>query len=203
MRSRLEFIMNNKRTTTVLGATIASIGLVFGLIFAMPGVTEEVSATSALMGHVTTVITQPDGSTNYMQSDNQIQLNCLADAAFSLLSGFTGTQSGPYVTLAVYTNTVPAVGAAVGGGTLTPTLTLTSAGQISTQASGASTLTVRLDFGTLTAVTADNFQSAKSVGLVNAAGTQACSIVLLTCPIGGCPVATGTTFVIDYDLSFT
>jgi len=193
--------MNTKRTTTVLGATIVGIGLVFGLIFTMPGlITEEVDSTAALMGSAIITITNPDGTTKYMQTDNQIQTACLSSAAHSLLGTNIGAQLGPYTSLSIYQGVLPALGAQPTG-----ILNAQKSGvAYTTFASSSTSLTINIDFGTVTLASNDNPVALNSVGLTNGIGS-ACSVLdLATCPTGpGCGAGTGSTIVIDYRMTFT
>jgi len=197
--------MNNKRTKYVLGATTLGIGLMVSLIWALPiSVNEDLGATSALVGHATIVLADPDGTvTNYMQTDNTITDECLTTAANDLFGNFIGADNGPYNTLNVFT------GPAVGPTTAIPTGIIVSekvmtTGAISQTLAGG-TLVVDIDFGTITVLQTDNGKFIETVALANAAGTNACSILDLTsCGASpGCGIVTGSTIVIDYKMTFT
>ena len=196
--------MINKRTTYVLGATTVGIGLMFSLIWALPiSVNEDLGATSALVGHATIVLTDADGKTHYMQTDNTITNECLVTAADDLFGNFIGDDNGPYNTLNVFT------GPAVGPTTEVPTGIIDSEKVMKTTfvtlTPTSGQLIVDIDFGTITVLVADNGKFIESVALANAAGTSACSILdLNSCGNSpGCGIVTGSTIVIDYRMTFT
>jgi len=202
-----QFTMINKRTTYVLGATTLDIGLMFSLIWALPiSVNEDLGATSALVGHATIVLADPDGTTtHYIQTDNTITDTCLSTAAIDLFGGFVaGTDNGPYNTLNVFTG--PAVGPtlSIPTGLIASEKVMTTAGVAETGPAGG-TLVIDIDFGTITVLSTDNGKFIESVALANAAGDFACSIIdLNTCGNSpGCGIVTGSTIVIDYKMTFT
>jgi len=67
--------MSDKRTTYVLGTTIVGLTLVLATIVAFPavmGTTSTETTALGLMGHVTIMAVNPDGSAYYAQGDNTI-----------------------------------------------------------------------------------------------------------------------------------
>jgi len=201
--------MGKKRTTYVLGATLVSIGFVFGMVWSMPGAFSDVTVDdkALLMGHATVILTDPDGSVKYIQTDNSIHNTCLNSILGSLTGNAFGTAGGPYTTINFYTGTVPLTGTNAPAGILS----LSQTGAVyttSTFTSDPAALGFLATFPTATFTIADTGEFVQTVALTDGAGTpEACSSLLLDgspdCTVGGCGVVTGTTIDVLYTINLT
>jgi len=200
------YSMGNTRTTYILGATIVSIGLVFGMVWSIPGAFSDVTIddTALLMGHASIIFTDPDGSVTYIQTDNVVHDACLN----SILGGISGDAFGTassFTTINFYTGTEPLSGDAEPAGKLS----LFQTGAVYTtsiQTGNPATLGFLATFPTATFTAADTGEFVQTVALTDGAG-NACSSLFLdgtpNCTVGGCGVITGTTIDVLYTINLT
>lgn len=199
--------MGNKRTTYVLGATIVSIGLLFGMVWSIPGAFSDVTVDdkALLMGHASIILTDPDGKTIYIQTDNVVHDACLISILGSLTGNAFGTAGGPFTTINFYTGTEPSSADAEPAGKLSLSRT-GAAYATSIETSDAATLGFTATFPTATFTFADTGEFVQTVALTDGAG-NACSSLFLDgtpdCSTGGCGVVTGTTIDVQYTINLT
>jgi len=99
--------MSDKRTTYVLGTTIVGLTLVLATIVAFPavmGVTSTETAVLGLMGSVTVVAVNPDGSSYYAQGDNTVLDGGLNVAGTPLFDGTVTTGTFSHVIVSTDAN---------------------------------------------------------------------------------------------------
>jgi len=99
--------MSDKRTTYVLGTTIVGLTLVLATIVAFPavmGVTTTETAVLGLMGSVTVVAVNPDGSSYYAQGDNTVLDGGLNVAGTPLFDGAVTTGTFSHVIVSTDAN---------------------------------------------------------------------------------------------------
>lgn len=199
--------MGKKRTTYVLGATLVSIGFVFGMVWSMPGAFSDVTVDdkALLMGHATIKLTDPDGTVTYIQTDNIVHDACLSGILNDISGGATGTAGGPYTTINFYTGTLP--GSASTESANKMALSVTGAAYTSTNVgSDPAKLGFTATFPTGTFTVPDTGRFVQVVALTDGAG-EACSSLFLdgtpNCSVGGCGVITGTTIDVIYTINLT
>jgi len=199
--------MGKKGTTYVLGATLVSIGFVFGMVWSMPGAFSDVTIEdrTLLMGHASITLTDPDGSVKYIQTDNRVHDACLSGILNDLSGANTGVAGGPYTTINFYTGTVPS--SALGESPNKMSLSITNAAYTLTNTgSNPATLSYIATFPTGTFTVPDTGRFVQTVALTDGGG-NACSSLLLAgtpdCTTGGCGVITGTTIDVVYTIALT
>jgi len=96
--------MSDKRTNYVLGTIIAGLAIVLAMGTAFPsmGVASTESTSLGLMGHVTVLAVEPDGSATYAQGDNVIMDIGLNAAGIHLFS----TSADPFDEITLSSDTV-------------------------------------------------------------------------------------------------
>jgi len=94
--------MGNMRTKYLIGTTITSLALMTAaLVWALPLVDDKTSINelSGIYGHVTIMALHPDGSADYIQGDNLIQVEGMTEAALRLWTDSAGTAGFNCITL--------------------------------------------------------------------------------------------------------
>jgi len=199
--------MGNKRTTYVLGATLVSIGFVFGMVWSIPGAFSDVTVedTSLLVGHATIMFTDPDGSVKYIQTDNAVHDDCLSGIINDLTGGKIGAAGGPYTTINFYTGSVPTSSDSEPAGILTVSQN-SAVYALTNAATDTAALGFTATFITATVTIADTGQFVETVALTDGGG-NACSSLTLDgtpdCTGAGCGIITGTTIDVAYTINLT
>jgi len=132
--------MSDKRTNYVLGTIIAGLAIVLAMGTALPsmGVASIESTSLGLMGHVTVMAVEPDGSATYAQGDNVVMDIGLNAAGATLFSG----TADPFDEIAVSEASVGARGDAL------PTLLTATNAVITETYSQTDTVATNADCGT-------------------------------------------------------
>jgi len=94
--------MGNMREKYLIGTTITSLALMTAaLVWALPLVDDKTSINelSGIYGHVTIMALHPDGSADYIQGDNTIQVEGMTEAALRLWPTPTATTGFNCITL--------------------------------------------------------------------------------------------------------
>jgi len=196
--------------TYILGA-IVGVSVLFTLTMALQSATTEVSLYSypTTKGHATIFLTFEDGSTKYIQTDNQMHLACLSamhDGAF----GTPGSADNLFRTLQFYEATGPPPSDANLGGELDNS-ELADAADITTSASTAGTgilasYTTFFEFDTSTFGAADQSKFLRSIALTDGvAGETTCASFTIgaPCEAQGCTLSTSTTAKVTWTISTT
>ena len=196
--------------TYILGA-IVGVSVLFTLTMALQSATTEVSLYSypTIKGHATILLTSEDGSTKYIQTDNQMHLACLSamhDGAF----GTPGSADNLFRTLQFYEGTGPPSSSG------TPTLELANTEladvadiTTSTTTSGVGKLagyTTFFEFDTSTFGAADQSKFLRQIALTDGAvGEVVCAsfVIGAPCTLQGCTLSTSTTAKVTWTISTT
>jgi len=196
--------------TYILGA-IVGVSVLFTLTMALQTTTTEVSLYSypTTKGHATIFLTFEDGSTKYIQTDNQMHLACLSamhDGAF----GTPGSADNLFRTLQFYEATGPPASNANLGGELA-NFELADAADITTSStsSGIGQLagyTTLFTFDTSTFGAADQSKFLRSIALTDGAGAEvtcASFTIGAPCTLQGCTLSTSTTAKVTWTIATT
>ena len=205
--------------TYILGG-IVGISVLFTLTMALQTTNNvDVALLSAPQsnGHATIYLTFEDGSTKYVQTDNQMHLACLS-AMHNAAFGTTGSAADQFQTLRFYQSaTLPSTGA-------TPNqelneAELADAADITTSASTSGTgqlasYTTLFTFdtvtfgqgGTIAATDADFGKFVRQVGLVSGTavgGTNCASFLIGGCGADECGISSVTTAKVTWTIATT
>jgi len=197
--------------TYILGA-IVGVSVLFTLTMALQTTTTEVSLYSypTLKGHATIFLTFEDGTSKYIQTDNQIHLACLS-AMHKSTFGTTDATANKFQTLQFYTNTaVPSSGGTPGGELLNTELANTADITTSTSTFGVGKLagyTTLFTFDTSTFDQAgDTGSFLRQIALTDGAGAEsvcASFVIGAPCEGTGCGISTATTARVTWTIATT
>jgi len=197
--------------TYILGA-IVGVSVLFTLTMALQTTTTEVSLYSypTTKGHATIFLTFEDGTSKYIQTDNQVHLACLSamhDGAF----GTPGSTDNLFRTLQFYTATaVPPTDGTPGGELLN--VELADAADITTSASTGGTA-ILAGYTTLFTFDTSTFDQAGDTGSFlrqialtdGVAGETVCASFVIGAPCEGtgCGISTATTARVTWTIATT
>jgi len=201
--------MGKNTRTYILGA-IVGVSILFTLTMALQTTTTQVQLYSepTIKGHATIFLTFEDGTSKYIQTDNQVHLQCLS-AMHNAAFGTGGSTAGLFQTLQFYTATaVPATDGTPGGELLN--FELADAADITTD---ATTKTPFAGYTTLFTFDTSTFDQAgdtgsflRQIALTDGAGTEvvcASFVIGAPCEGTGCGISSATTARVTWTISTT